>query len=259
MAKTIRGMNENKVEAEILNKKKKIYSFLTILFLGITIVYFMQMVFKISSGVNVPYDEFTRFGYTYIFLFGFPYVIFRYLAQKSNTKYQILASGLQGEDRLLNDLIRLNDKYLVMENIQMNVNGQRMEMDALVVSPYGLSLIECKNHLGDIQGNDQDIEWVQKKLGRGGTYYSKSFKNPFKQIGRTSWILKKVLRECNMNQIPMDTLVYFPACSSMNSDSDRVYTNARDLLNQISKKQKVVMSLDECQKLVKTILSHKVN
>ena len=259
MAKTIRGMNENRAKAEILNKKKKIYSFLTILFLGITIVYFMQMFFRISSGVMVPYDEFTRFGYTYIFLFGCPCAIFRYLAQKSNAKYQILASGLQGEDRLLNTLICLNDKYLVMENIQMNVNGQRMEMDALVVSPYGLSLIECKNHLGDIRGNEQDIEWVQNKLGRGGSYYSKLFKNPFKQIARTSGILKKVLRECNMTRIPIDTLVYFPACTSMNSDSDRVYINAKDLLNQISKKQKVVMRLDECQKLVKTILSYKTN
>jgi len=63
------------------------------------------------------------------------------------------------------------------------------QIDHVVISPYGIYVIETKNHAGDISGSKKDKMWL-----RNGRY---EFYNPFRQNYGHIQAVKELLKECN--------------------------------------------------------------
>lgn len=127
-----------------------------------------------------------------------------YMAQKSNT----LASGLAGETMTAAIVASLPQSYCGFQNVQITYDGKTSELDMVVVGPTGVFIIETKNLNGTVQGNYDDPQWTQHKIGRQGTPYSKQFYSPVKQVGTHTYRLANHLRAHGL-QVYVNSMVYF--------------------------------------------------
>ncbi len=79
-----------------------------------------------------------------------------------------------------------------------------------MVGPTGVFVVETKNRKGKIVGNFDEREWVQCKIGRGGTPYKNEFYSPVKQVSTHIYRLVGFLKE-NGLRTHVSGAVYFPS------------------------------------------------
>lgn len=103
-----------------------------------------------------------------MFIYGCIYKYIRMLSNKSKGKY--------GERKIQEILLSLPDEYYVFNDIILDEDGFYSQIDHVVISPYGIFVIETKNLTGWIYGNEKSEEWIQNIYGN--KYY---FRNPIKQ------------------------------------------------------------------------------
>lgn len=85
--------------------------------------------------------------------------------------------GIMGEFWVKQELKKLpKEKYKVLNDIMVKTNNTTHQIDHLIVSPYGIFVIEMKNYYGLISGTDNNDKWIQY-LGKNKFY----FKNPIHQ------------------------------------------------------------------------------
>lgn len=145
--------------------------------------------------------------------------------------YKKLKSGIQGEERTLNILKNLPINYTVLSNVQIEYDGKRSEIDNLIMSTRGLIIVETKNYKGTTTGKENDSEWIISKTSSKGNTFQDSIKNPIKQVKRQTYILSQILKE-NSIYCWIDGYVYM-AGGQCHTDSDKVYTEERKLLQII--------------------------
>lgn len=194
------------------------------------------------------YDMFEESLTNIIFLGigGIGYSFFKRKADK-------LTSGIQGETIVTNALNQLTNEYQVLDNVQISSGERHAEIDSLVLSKYGIWIIEVKNHKGTIRGDVNSPVWVQDKISSGGNKYTSELKNPLKQANRQMGILKEMLQQNGVNAY-INTMVVFPSASSVNVNSDKVFSNMSDLNNSIRESTKVRFSQVKLND-IKSILS----
>lgn len=79
--------------------------------------------------------------------------------------------GHIGEFRVSRKLKKLpKDKYRVINNIMVVQNEATHQIDHLIISQFGIFVIEVKNYAGLISGGDYDDKWVQH-LGKNKSYF----------------------------------------------------------------------------------------
>ncbi len=88
--------------------------------------------------------------------------------------------GFMGEFWVKQELKKLpKDKYRVLNDIMVKQNGTTHQIDHLIISQFGIFVIEMKNYYGYIWGNARKDKWLQQ-LGYNGKY-KYYFKNPIHQ------------------------------------------------------------------------------
>ena len=120
----------------------------------------------------------------------------------------IVASGVEGEDKLRKTIERLPETFIGYQNVHVFYNGEQSELDMVVIGLTGIFVIEVKNHNGTIVGNLDDRNWVQHKVGRNGTPYSKEMYSPIKQVGTHVYRLANYLRDRGV-KCRVESIVYF--------------------------------------------------
>jgi restriction system protein len=98
--------------------------------------------------------------------------------------------GQRGEFRVNAGLSRLLDPtvYRLIENVTLPVGNDTTQIDHLVVSPYGIFVIETKNFSGWIFGHPNHAQWTQV------IYRSKErFQNPLRQNDRHVRVVGEIL------------------------------------------------------------------
>lgn len=111
------------------------------------------------------------------------------------------------------------DKYSVINNVMLKIGEKTVQIDHIVVSDYGIFVVETKNYSGSIKGNDFDDNWKQ-------IFYrnEKKFYNPVKQNYGHIKALKRVLGKYgNLKYI---SIVAFTTKAELKviSNTDVVYT-----------------------------------
>jgi len=135
--------------------------------------------------------------------------------------------GLIGEKEVAFFLSKLDsEKYKVINNLKVDINREKTQIDHLVISNYGIFVIETKNYKGRIYGDESTNYWTQ-------IFYEDKIKfyNPIKQNDWHVKALKDIL-----NGYP--SMLYFPIVVfiegsdlRVNTITDVVYT--RDLIKTI--------------------------
>lgn len=100
--------------------------------------------------------------------------------------------------------------------------GRGTECDVILVNPYGIYCVECKNYSTSISGNSLDPEW--RFISRG----SKSrVVNPFISNYKHIRAMQASFRRVGFGYIPIHNYVCVP-------DSCRIYSDRKEVVNYSS-------------------------
>jgi hypothetical protein len=184
-------------------------------------------------------------------LFVFTVVFFKYKSWKPEY------IGKRGERRVCSTLDKLSDEYNILNDIMLRTkNGRTIQIDHIVVSPYGIFVIETKNYQGIIIGNGNADEWTQNIWGNEYTFY-----NPVRQNYAHIAVLKQILSVTTHHNIhnivtfPNGTILNvfniseyvvqnFNLCSTIEIYKDKVFSD-QDIDNIISAIRKLDITDEE--------------
>lgn len=107
--------------------------------------------------------------------------------------------GFMGEFWVKQELKKLpKDKYKVLNDIMLKQNDSTHQIDHIIISQFGIFVIEMKNYYGLILGDDYKDKWVQY-LGKK----KNSFLNPIYQNYGHVKVLEELLNFDNKLFIPI--------------------------------------------------------
>jgi hypothetical protein len=172
--------------------------------------------------------------------------------------------GQRGEARVGNLLDELPQGYYVMNDIILKTERGSTQIDHVVVSKYGLFVIETKNYRGEIYGDDNRQQWTQiiatdvryaRKWYKTYTYITKNhFYNPVKQsLGHLYEIRKNLPERPFLKIIPIVVFTGDADLSKVQTSSHVIYDDA--LLTTIQQYKEELISDSEVQTIV-TYLSN---
>lgn len=168
--------------------------------------------------------------------------------------------GKRGEAKVNNLLNDLPQGYYVLHDVVLQTERGSTQIDHIVVSKYGLFIIETKNYRGEILGDDNHQQWTQiiatdvryrRKWYKTYTYITKNhFYNPIKQSLGHLYELKKSLPEIQpLRIIPIVVFTGDADISKVQTNSHVIYDSA--LINTILQYQNELMSDSDVQSILK--------
>jgi len=90
-------------------------------------------------------------------------------------------SGERGVARKLEFLRKKNEEYHLFNNVILKTPDGTTEIDHIVISPYGIFVIETKDYKGWIFGSEDQKMWTQSLFGPNYTSTKYHFQNPIRQ------------------------------------------------------------------------------
>ena len=159
--------------------------------------------------------------------------------------------GKLGEIKSSNELNKLDrEEYKVLDNIILYSDNKTHEIDNIVISKYGLFIIEMKNYIGKVSGSKDDDKWTHYAYKNVNKFY-----NPVKQnYGHM---------RCVSDALKLDMRYLIPVVVFSNDtyiDSDVKYViHLKDVNKYIMKhKKNMYLDVDEIyEKLIKLNIKDK--
>ena len=168
-------------------------------------------------------------------------------------KKKYLDKGKLGERSVSKRLKRLdNNKYKVINDVILKTSRGTSQIDHLVVSNYGIFVIETKNYQGWIVGSENADNWQQ-------IIYNKKnfFRNPIKQNYSHIKAIEENLKLNNKIKY-ISIIVFMNGCDlKVNTTTPVLYEH--DLLKQIYKYKKQLLSEEEVKNTYKMLLKANKN
>jgi hypothetical protein len=161
--------------------------------------------------------------------------------------------GFIGENKASKALKRLNnEQYTVLNNIELNIKGSTSQIDHVIVSDYGIFVIETKNYKGWIFGYEKDKSWIQVIYK-----YRRKFYNPILQNQGHIYALKHVLK--NYKYLRYYSIITFTKRATLKTKTytDVVYINK--LVKTIKKYDHYHLNEHTKNEIVAIILTAKTN
>jgi len=100
--------------------------------------------------------------------------------------YMGWSSGPTGEEKVLAELEKLSDGYVLIRNAV--IPPSRGDIDYILIGPNGIFVIESKNVGGVVECSGD--RWYRYKVGRRGSKYDLEVGNPSRQVKRSAKTLK---------------------------------------------------------------------
>ena len=156
-----------------------------------------------------------------------------------------LKTGTKGENKVIDELSKLDDSYHIMCSIDIELhswvtyNGKKnlksAQMDIVVVCPKGVFMIEVKN-------------WTDEYAQR-----SKQGLSPYEQAGRAGLVLWITLQNVFKGIRVTNVLLSIKGNLSYNEKYRLVYVSSLDSINQFLEKRQDSLSEKEVEKIVKEL------
>ena len=151
--------------------------------------------------------------------------------------------GWFGEHWTKQALKKLPKDYIVLNNILIKTGSTTHQIDHIIVSKYGIFVIETKQYNGYITGSKYDEKWV-RHIGKGKIYYP----NPIRQNYGHIKALNSVL---NIDEKDMFNIVCIPSTAKLRIKHDGEVTRNYDIVKTIKSHDKEILpSYKEVVKLI---------
>lgn len=151
-------------------------------------------------------------------------------------------------EKLVNDkLLELPDEYTIFHNLLFESNGRSTQIDHIVISPYGVFVIETKGYKGWIFGGEYSEYWTQV------IYKSKQhFYNPIKQNEGHVRFLQYLLK--TSFEIPFIPIVVFNNDAELKIRMENhIVLNRCNLKRIILQYQRVILNSEQVRWIIQTI------
>ena len=137
------------------------------------------------------------------------------------------------------------DKYIVLNDIMIAVNGKTHQIDHIVLSKYGIFVIETKQYNGYIKGSKYDKKWVRYIKGKEPIYYT----NPIRQnYGH----VKAICELLNISEDKVFNIVCIPSKNvELKIENDGEVTTGLTINDKItSYKEEIIDNVDELKEKI---------
>lgn len=163
--------------------------------------------------------------------------------------------GRNGEIKVSKILQRLpKDNYLILNDLLFKDENKTAQIDHVVISQYGIFVIETKTYTGWIYGNSNQTYWVQNKWGNKYEFYNPIFQNE----GHIRFLLNKFPEIRNL-QLFIHPVEVFVNCSKLNLKGEVESVITIDLLkNFILGFDHEFISFEECLKVKELMESNNI-
>jgi len=118
------------------------------------------------------------------------------------------------------------NKYRIINDLRLKVDEMSTQIDHVIISNYGIFVIETKNYKGWIFGKDYEDYWTQV------IYKEKHrFKNPIKQNRYHIYMLQKALRD--YPDLQYHSIVVFMADAELKTNTNNGVMYPQEMLRRI--------------------------
>ncbi len=154
--------------------------------------------------------------------------------------------GKVGEELVANHLKGLpQEKYHVFNDVLLEIGNTSSQIDHIVVSEYGLFVIETKNYAGVVFGQENDNRWTQVVGSKKNLFY-----NPIRQNQRHVQVLQQCIRRPLHEFIP---IVVFSRNCNLNVNTSTPVLYADTMMDFIRRFDQPVIGQDELIGIEKAI------
>lgn len=158
--------------------------------------------------------------------------------------------GRRGERRISSRLLSLSSEYHVFNDVYIEVQGHSVQIDHIVVSRYGIFVIETKNYAGWIYGNDESGFWIKNMYGN-----KYQFRNPLKQNYSHVKSLRALLGVPESKFIP---IVVFLNGATLKCDTTGIVIYSHQLRRTILDHSIPIFSDAEVEKMITLLSSSRI-
>lgn len=146
-------------------------------------------------------------------------------------------TGRMGEHAVDQKLRELpSDIYKVIDDVMLEINGVTHQIDHIVVSKYGLFVIEAKCYKGMITGKEKDYYWYQ--------YLGKRKYKLINPIHQNYGHIKSISELLNISEKDLISIVCFTNQSELKIDVKSEVIQRKDLANRIIELSKEERNID---------------
>lgn len=177
------------------------------------------------------------------FAYFIPLVLFIWIAKTPWFK------GILGEF-IVNTAVRFfldTQKYHLIKNVTLPTEDGSTQIDHIIVSEFGVFVIETKNMKGWIFGLEHQKQWTQKIFK-----HTSKFQNPLHQNYKHT----KTLSSClDINEDKLFSVIVFVGDSTFKTNMPENVTYARGLIRFIKSKKSSIISSKESIEITERIQS----
>jgi hypothetical protein len=134
-----------------------------------------------------------------------------------------------------------NNKYKVFNNIILPSKYGTSQIDHVVVSIYGIFVIETKNYKGLIYGGENSEKWTKNMWGK-----KYEFRNPLKQNYGHVKTLQQILKQSMSCFIP---IVVFNDSADISVQTDKTVINLFHLRSAITSHKTIMYTQEEVENI----------
>ena len=154
--------------------------------------------------------------------------------------------GKVGEQIVAKYLSELpHNRYHVLNDVLLEIGNVSCQIDHIVISEYGIFVIETKNYAGVVLGREHDNRWTQVVGGRKYPFY-----NPIKQNKRHIQVLQQCIHRSIDEFIPV---VVFSRSCNLNVDTSTPVLYADTMMDYIRKYDQPIFSDEDLIEIEKKI------
>lgn len=160
--------------------------------------------------------------------------------------------GWCSEKLVTSQMLQLSEEYVVFNNLMFKSNGYSTQIDHLIVSPYGVFIIETKGYKGWILGGEESEYWTQV------IYKSKhQFYNPIRQNEGHIRFLRRLFN--GSGDIPLISVVVFNNSADLKVNvSNHIVINRCNLNYIISRYRDIVLNNTQIDWIINTIRQNSI-
>ena len=136
-------------------------------------------------------------------------------------------------------------EYHLIKNIILSTEGGSTQIDHIIVSVFGVFVVETKNMGGWIFGNETENTWTQKIYK-----HSNKFQNPLRQNYKHVKTLQELL---GLKDTQIHSLVVFVGNSTFKTQMPKNVTYGGGYIRFIKSKEQRVLSPKEVIEIIKTV------
>ena len=158
---------------------------------------------------------------------------------------EYVSKGEYGEYAVTSVLEKLPEEYCIFNDVYLENKGYSSQIDHVVISRYGVFVIETKNYSGDVYGSERAEYWTQYLNGDGY-----EFRNPILQNRSHELAIKNTLHIAPASIIP---IVVFLSGANLHCNTTSAVLYTIQLREYILNHQTIAFTPDGVERLAQKL------